>query len=68
MWSDQINAYQRPVVPGCSEVELEIAFTSAGITKNERWAIEETLRERGQKPTAELIWFWAQKLRNREAL
>lgn len=64
-WSDQIVKYQRVPPP---EFELDAAYTLAGITKNEKWAITETLRERHQTATPELIWYWAQKLRNRERI
>lgn len=47
---------------------LEVAYTSSGASKAERWLVEETLKERGQTPTPELIWLWIQKARNRERL
>jgi hypothetical protein len=50
------------------DFELECAFVTSGCSKATRWVIEETLRERGQTATPELIWYWQQKLQNRERL
>ena len=57
-----------PQVLEASDFEIETAFMSSGVTKNERWAITETFKERGIKPTAELVWLWAEKLRCRERI
>lgn len=56
---------QEPQVP---DFETEIAFSTAGASKAERWVVSETLKERGQTPTPELVWFMVQKARNREKL
>ena len=76
-WQDIVNHHapterpaqpQPPQPPEASDFEIETAFMSSGVTKNERWAITETLKERGIKPTAELVWLWAEKLRCRERI
>ena len=48
--------------------DFEIATAYSGCSKAERWAIEQTLIERNQTPTSELIWYWQQKLQTREPL
>lgn len=50
------------------DFEIEVAYATAGASKAERWVVSETLKERGQTPTPELVWFMVQKARNREKL
>jgi len=50
------------------DFETEVAFSTSGATKAERYVVLETLRERRQTATSELVWFWVNKLRNRERL
>lgn len=59
---------QEPPEPQVPDFETEVAFSIAGANKAERWYVSETLKERGQTPTPELVWFMVQKARNREKL
>ena len=57
-----------PTVAQQPDFETEVAFSTSGATKAERYVVLETLRERNQTASPELIFWWVDKLRNRERL
>jgi hypothetical protein len=73
-WQDIVNHHApterpaQPQPPESSDFEIECAYNTVGATKNERWAVTETLKERGITPTPELVFLWVNKLRCRERI